>query len=441
MWNITMKSIDQISFFLFTVATLSISGCVPLQYISITTKPSDATVYVDNQLSGSTPINDTIAFGKGKVAANIKLEKEGYLDTIITTRYNSREDELKTYKSFIVELKPRDVVTIELISFEPISGSTGIKLNKVITKSLAYLETIERSPTVKSVQRITNNENLFLQIGEPIVSPTNDEIVYWIYTQDEVGTLHSNLWKQNVGAQARTRITYGNKLDLFPSFSPEAKYIYFSSNRITSNPHLYKINSQGGGGITSITSTQAEDYSPCVSPRGGIVAYTSNPPTANDPQIWTVSETGSLPTQLREGQNPQVSPDGRIILFLLEDKKSVIERGDRGLFHPKQIWTMKTDGTSPTQLTQNSTYDIKDAKWSPDGEWIVFSSDEGKDLRGYNNYDIWMMRTNATDKTQLSTNGSWDDSPMWSYDEQYIYFRSNRGGSWNIWRFEPLGMY
>jgi WD40 repeat protein len=416
-------------------------GCSPLQYISIATKPSDAIVYVDNQLSGSTPLNDTITFSKGKVAANIRLTKEGYIDTLITTRYNRGEDKLKTYKSFIVELKAKDVVTIELVSFEPISSSSGIKLNKVITKSLAYLETIERSPTVKSVQRITLNEDLLLQIGEPIISPSSNVLVYWIYTQDETGTLHSNLWKQTVGAQARTRITFGNKLDLFPSFSPDAKFIYFSSNRISNNPHLYKINSQGGGGITSITSTQAEDYSPCVSPQGEIVAYTSNLPTANDPQIWTVSDIGSLPTQLREGQDPQISPDGEQILFLREDKKSIIDRGDRGIFHPRQIWTMKIDGTSPTQLTQNSTYDIKDAKWSPYGDWIVFSSDEGKDLRGYNNYDIWMMRADVTDKTQLTTNGSWDDCPMWSYDEKYIYFRSNRGGSWNIWRFEPLIVY
>lgn len=437
-----MKAI-KIGQIIFFNAMLLTSGCTPLQYISISTNPNGASVYVDNQkLSSVTPLKDTIYFRDGKILSKIKIGKEGFLDTLFTTTYNSAVDKTKTYKTYFIELKPRDVVTIELVSFEPMAGSTGIKLNKIITKSLAYLETIERSPTVKSVQKITNNENMALQIGEPVIAPTNDFLVYWIYTKDQQGTFHTNLWKQNVGAQARTQITYGTKFDLFPSFSPGARYIYFSSNRISNNPNIYKINAQGGGGITTITSTQAEDYCPCASPVGNIVAYASNPPTANDSQIWTISDTGCLPTQLREGQKPQISPDGKSILFLLEDKKSSIERGTKDgqkhTFHPKQIWVMSLDGTSPTQLTQNSTYDVYDAKWSPDGRWIVFSSDEGKDLQGINNYDIWMMRKDATDKTQLTTNGSRDDNPMWSYDKKYIYFRSNRGGSWNIWRFEPI---
>ena len=40
--------------------------------------------------------------------------------------------------------------------------------------------------------------------------------------------------------------------------------------------------------------------------------------------------------------------------------------------------------------------------------------------------------------TQLTTNGSLDDCPCWDRKGEYIYFRSNRGGVWNIWRFKPL---
>ncbi|MBI4930846.1 MAG: PD40 domain-containing protein [Bacteroidetes bacterium] len=420
--------------FLFIGLLLS---CTPTQFIDIRTNPPQANVFIDNKYKGISPRKDTIKFKGGKTSAYIQITKDGYVDTTFYTRFNRKKDFRKTNRSFFIKLKPKDVITIELVSFEPIAGSAGVKLNKVITKSLAYLEPLERSPTVKSVQRITSNEEMTLQIGAPVISPTDVHLIYYIYTKDEQGTFHSNIWKQDVGSPSRTKITNGNKLDLFPAFSPGGKYIYFSSNRISQNPNVYKINALGGGGITSITNTQAEDYALSVSPLGNLVAYTSNPPTASEPQVWTITETGNLPTQLKEGQNPEVSPDGQTILFLKEDKKSLIQRGSKSI-HPKQIWTMKLDGTNETQFSQNSTYDIIQAKWSPDGKWIVFSSDEGKDLRGNNNFDIWMMRSDATDKTQLTTNGSWDDSPAWSYDGKYIYFRSNRGGNWNLWRFEPI---
>jgi Tol biopolymer transport system component len=35
---------------------------------------------------------------------------------------------------------------------------------------------------------------------------------------------------------------------------------------------------------------------------------------------------------------------------------------------------------------------------------------------------------------QVTTNGSWDDHPAWDPAGAAIYFRSNRGGDWNIWK-------
>jgi Tol biopolymer transport system component len=37
---------------------------------------------------------------------------------------------------------------------------------------------------------------------------------------------------------------------------------------------------------------------------------------------------------------------------------------------------------------------------------------------------------------RVTRNGSWDDSPAWDAGGRAIYFRSNRGGDWNVWRLE-----
>ena len=180
--------------------------------------------------------------------------------------------------------------------------------------------------------------------------------------------------------------------------------------------------------MKKITNTSAEDYSPSVAPDNNVVAYTSNLLEADEPQIWTIHVDGSLPTQLREGETPRISPDGARILFVRHDKNT----------KKKQVWMMNTDGTGETQMTQNIDYNTVHPKWSPDGNWIVFASDEAVDSRKRHNYDIWLMSSEGSGKTQLTTNGSRDDSPCWDNAGKFIYFRSNRGAAWNIWRFEPV---
>ncbi len=418
---------------------LSISiffGCKTKKIITVTSTPSGASVFINGKNCGKTPLTDTVYFDKIYMLP-AKVAVEGYIDTSFSINYTKGIDKKTSYQNYFFELKRKDVVTIELVSFEPISTNTGVKLNKVAKRSLAYLETIERSPSVKSVQKVTENEDEFLQIGAPIMSPVASDLIYYIYKKDEKGNSYSNIWKQTIGGSGKTQITYGSKYDFFPTFSPSGEFIYFSSNRISDNPVIWKINAGGGGGITKITSTQSEDYEPSISPAGTVLAYTSNPPSATEPQIWTINTNGSLPTQLKEGQSPQISPDDKTILFIKSDKENLATRGTLK-FYPKQIWTMTKDGTSPTQMTQNNSSNAEQAKWSPDGKWIVYTSDEGKDLSGINNYDIWIMRSDGSERTQLTTNGSWDDMPCWSYDGQWIYFRSNIGGHWNIWRFQPI---
>lgn len=66
----------------------------------------------------------------------------------------------------------------------------------------------------------------------------------------------------------------------------------------------------------------------------------------------------------------------------------------------------------------------------------MFASDEGK-ADGKQNWDIWLMPADDFGKRiQLTLNGSVDDNPVWDRNGNAIYFRSNRGGKWNVWRLD-----
>ena len=52
------------------------------------------------------------------------------------------------------------------------------------------------------------------------------------------------------------------------------------------------------------------------------------------------------------------------------------------------------------------------------------------------NYDIYILdvtQPNAPPR-QITANPSQDDHPVWDPSGKAIYFRSNRGGEWGIWK-------
>jgi len=397
-------------------------GCAaPRKIIKVTSYPSDAEIYIDGLRVGVTPAEKEVSF-KERKKHEMVIKKGGYEDARTIVTLEPRE---KIHYHF--DLKKRKTVTLELVSFEPKVTKKGAKLAVLRRPTLAYLEVIERSPNVKSVTRITNNEDQNVQIGDQIISPSGDTLIYREWIDEKSGSSYSNIWKQKIGSPARTRITFGKWKDLFPCFTPDGRYIVFSSNRTRPHSTLWMVRTDGGGGIIKLTDTTAEDYSPSVSPDGKVIAYTSNIPGAKEPQIWTISNTGSFATQIREGEFPRISPDGKRIVFVREDK----------LTEHKQIWVMDMEGSRETLLSPVGM-DIDEVQpcWSPDSKWIAFASNEGLDSKRRKNFDIWVMKADGSVRIQLTTNGSHDDSPIWAPDGKSIYFRSNRGGVWNIWRLE-----
>ena len=81
----------------------------------------------------------------------------------------------------------------------------------------------------------------------------------------------------------------------------------------------------------------------------------SKPNSTYDWQIWYVNNNGSLPTQLKEGVWPRISPAGKRVLYCEKDQKT-----DKW-----KIWRMNSDGTAQTQLTTDRESDDMYPSWSP----------------------------------------------------------------------------
>jgi Tol biopolymer transport system component len=222
-----------------------------------------------------------------------------------------------------------------------------------------------------------------------------------------------------------SQITAGNYYDMTPNYSPDGSRIFFASNRNSLMPRIWSVRSTGAGGISMLTQSSSFDISP-TSSNTGLVYFMSLPPHASMHQIWSIRNDGGHLTQLTEGREPSISVDGKQLLYSVEDSET-----DKWT-----MWRMTSEGLSPTQMTSPAEGNSRSATWSPDGNWILYSSDRAKDNNGTQNYDIWIMAADGSNKIQLTTNGSFDGRPVFGPDGQSVYFLSNRGFNWEVWKMD-----
>ncbi len=85
-----------------------------------------------------------------------------------------------------------------------------------------------------------------------------------------------------------------------------------------------------------------------------------------------------------------------------------------------------TSRSEPRRTLQRITYDEtalpRDASWSADGRWIVYTSDAA------GNADLWKQRLGDPDPIHLTSSPFNETQPAWSPDGRYIVFRSERDG-------------
>jgi TolB protein len=310
------------------------------------------------------------------------------------------------------------LVRRHLIAVDP-KNRQRVYLKRTLT--LASANSIENSTNVKAVTRMTDYKGAY-EADCPCVSPDSTTVLYQLLEEDQ----NINLWTMSAATGLnKIRNTEGNYLNFFGGFSAKGKTILFSSNRTDPNSHLWEIKaSGGGGGLRRITDSREADMWVNADPNGQrILAFTRFQLGSSRGTIWTYNRETFLATQLREGRQPKLSPDGKRIVYSAFDNQE-------GHWN---IWLMTLNGSQPTQLTSNDADNITPS-WHPSGQWIIFASNKGsvsakrsgREFKLYN-FDIWMMNVNSKHVSQLTVNGSDDDNPVFSPDGKTFYFSSNRG--------------
>jgi TolB protein len=206
--------------------------------------------------------------------------------------------------------------------------------------------------------------------------------------------------------------------------------IVFSAPDSTPNPQdqLFVMNADGSG-LRQITRGDGSAIQPAWSPDGQTIAYAGDSlGSASFEALWLIEADGSDPRPVRYtsgdsfalmGNVPDWHPDGDRLAF-----DYCIDCEGFGLNY--EIYTIELENGITRNLTEHTGRD-QFPTWSPDGEWVAFTSNrdyyQADSMRWRK--DLYWIRPDGTELKRLTCTGH-VTRPTWSPDGSKIAY------VWNI---------
>lgn len=355
--------------------------------------------------------------------------------------------------STTVALKLEPVVEImaTLVSPGLSMTPTGVALKVSHSKATAILSTRETADGVTDLKPITNFPRQDLlepmvtrrdSINSYCVSPDGQNVIFSLTEHDDQGSYFSNLFikRADDSAGGVSQLTQGNRyLDTMPYIANDgSNYLVFASNRSDRNkPDIFRANlidNRLSGGISRLTSDSRYNVAPSYGDSNRQLFYLSTEPNfpVAEPIICSIRIDGSLPTQMPISATEISNGFAEKVFYVRVDADT----------KKKQIFSITADGKLETALINQDAFKRSHCfqpAVSPDGSRVLFASDYGTDEQGRPNNDIFLINSDGTGLRRLTKNGSDDVMPAWApAEENVIFFLSNRGGAYNVWRFKLI---
>jgi len=235
-----------------------------------------------------------------------------------------------------------------------------------------------------------------------------------------------------VGDKIITRVTSLPGLEDEPSWSPDGKYLAYTTND-KGNLDIM-VMPMGGGRAIRVVDSDADDAQPAWSPDGSNLAFVSARDrgghlsialgvgpmqdfvVGKHGDIFLIPALGGTPVKLVEdGYYPSWSPDGKSIVF---------QSPRDGQWN---LWKISSDGGVPVPLTDDEEFDFHPS-WSPDGEWIVYGSGEVPV------FNLKIISASGGSSWFLTDGNQRVIRPEWSKNGSSILYSSDRNGSHNLWK-------
>ena len=259
---------------------------------------------------------------------------------------------------------------------------------------------------------------------QPAWSPHGQRIAYWGLLSD---SSQRDLWTIAAEGGEPVRVTNDPAIDWSPAWSPDGRYLNFSSDR-SGGFNLWRV------AIDEASGRTAGEPTPVPVPRSAIghlsfnadgtmlamtsfSAQSSIEALAFDPVRGTVGARRKVTNTSETPSFPSVSPDGQWVAF---HQQLTNGRED--------LWVVRRDGTGLRQLTNDAAHDRRPS-WSNDGNRLMFYSDRS------GRYQVWTIAADGGGLTQVTDFPGTVTEPVRSRDETRAVANVSRASK--VLMFDP----
>src|SRR5690348_10276155 len=269
-----------------------------------------------------------------------------------------------------------------------------------------------------------------LGVHDPQLSPDGQWVAYAIDKAIlKTDKNETRIWMAPISGGNAIPLTAEGVTSNHPRWSPDGKYLAFLSERKEGKTQVWLLNRLGGD-AQQLTRTPQDVEDFFWSPDSRRLVLVLKDPTSEELQASKDKSAPASSSSASDGDASQGDDKEK-------DKKSkkpwVIDRlqfklDEVGYLDRRRTHLYVFDLAAKT-LTQVTSGDFDDSEpaWSPDGKFIVFSSNRSKpDADATYDINIWVVAADNTDKgahlTQVTTNPGADTTPGWSPDGKWIVY-------------------
>ena len=237
---------------------------------------------------------------------------------------------------------------------------------------------------------------------------------------------------RNAGAPPKptfTRLTFDPRIETWPSLSPDGtELVYVGQSAGNNDIYVRPIAASSASAVNLTADSPASDSMPSFSPDGRWIAFSSL--RENSAGIFIMGRRGESIRRLTNvGADPAWTPDGREIVYSTETGGEPEVRRV-----PSELWAVNVESGTRRRISEA---DAVQPRVSPDGRFVAFWAlplETGHSQFARPERDVWVLPIAGGPRVRITSGGATNWNPAWSRDGRFLYFASDRSGNMNIWR-------